>query len=92
MSARFPTTVHLSMTELARHGGDTGPHRDGWGLAYLEGGDACVFERAPLERLAKEGQLKAWRHEDFWQCMDTYREQQLLERLWQSGQAPWKVW
>jgi predicted glutamine amidotransferase len=42
MSARFPTTVHLSLEELARHGGGTGPHRDGWGLAFAEGGDALV--------------------------------------------------
>ena len=43
MSARFPTTVHLSMTELARHGGDTGPHRDGWGVAFVQQGDAFVL-------------------------------------------------
>jgi glucose-1-phosphate cytidylyltransferase len=59
---------------------------------YLDGGDACVFERGPLERLAQEGQLKAHTHDGFWQCMDTYREQQLLEKLWSSGQAPWKKW
>lgn len=59
---------------------------------YLEGGDGCVFERAPLERLAREGQLKAYQHQGFWQCMDTYREQQLLEKLWQSGKAPWMTW
>ena len=46
----------------------------------------------PMERLAREGQLKAFTHEGFWQCMDTYREQQLLDRLWQGGQAPWKKW
>ncbi|MBN8248009.1 MAG: glucose-1-phosphate cytidylyltransferase, partial [Verrucomicrobia bacterium] len=59
---------------------------------YLDGGDACVFERGPMERLAGEGQLKAYTHDGFWQCMDTYREQQLLEGLWQRGQAPWKTW
>ncbi len=59
---------------------------------YLEDGDECVFERGPLERLARDGQLKAFTHDGFWQCMDTYREQQLLEKLWQSGQAPWKKW
>lgn len=57
---------------------------------YLDPDDACVFERQPLERLAQAGQLKAWCHDGFWQCMDTYREQQLLEKLWQSGNAPWK--
>ena len=59
--------------------------------AYLDG-DGCTLERAPLERLAKEGQLKAFCHSGFWQCMDTYREQELLNRLWASGQAPWKTW
>jgi glucose-1-phosphate cytidylyltransferase len=59
---------------------------------YLEDGDSCVFERSPLERLSREGQLKAYQHPGFWQCMDTYREQQLLDKLWTSGQAPWKVW
>ncbi|NGO38569.1 glucose-1-phosphate cytidylyltransferase [Limisphaera ngatamarikiensis] len=54
--------------------------------------DNCVLEREPLERLAAEGQIAAWRHDGFWQCMDTYREQQLLTQLWNSGQAPWKVW
>ncbi len=58
---------------------------------YL-GGDDCVLEQGPLERLAREGQLKAWCHPGFWQCMDTYRERNLLNRLWQSGQAPWKLW
>ena len=43
ISARFPTTIHLSLDELARHGGDTGPHRDGWGVAYMQDGDALVL-------------------------------------------------
>lgn len=54
--------------------------------------DTCVLEAAPLQRLAAEGQITAWRHHGFWQCMDTYREQQLLTNLWTSGRAPWKVW
>lgn len=58
---------------------------------YLTGDD-CVLERGPMERLTSEGQLKAYRHNGFWQCMDTYREQQLLEKMWHSGKAPWKVW
>lgn len=58
---------------------------------YIEG-DSTVFEKAPLERLADEGQLMAYRHEGFWQCMDTQRDHQLLEKLWASGHAPWKVW
>ena len=57
---------------------------------YLDGDD-CVLERAPLERLAADGQLSAYRHEGFWQPMDTLRDKQLLERLWTSGRVPWKV-
>jgi glucose-1-phosphate cytidylyltransferase len=51
-----------------------------------------MFEQKPLERLAKEGQLAAYRHEGFWQCMDTVRDVRLLNGLWESGQAPWKKW
>jgi glucose-1-phosphate cytidylyltransferase len=58
---------------------------------YLDG-DETVLEREPLERLAKDGQLVAFRHGDFWQCMDTLRDTRLLESLWQTGKAPWKVW
>ena len=54
--------------------------------------DDTVFEREPLEQLAGEGQLVAYRHGDFWQCMDTLRDKQLLERLWKQEGAPWKVW
>jgi glucose-1-phosphate cytidylyltransferase len=55
-------------------------------------GDECVLEREPLERLAAEKQLMAFRHEGFFFAMDTYREYQLLNRMWDEGQAPWKVW
>ncbi len=58
---------------------------------YIEG-DSTVLEREPLEMLAKEGQLMAYAHEGFWQCMDTQRDKQKLEQLWESGLAPWKVW
>lgn len=58
---------------------------------YLDG-DACVFETKPLEKLAEQGELMSYRHEGFWQCMDTLREKDLLEKMWASGQAPWKVW
>jgi glucose-1-phosphate cytidylyltransferase len=54
--------------------------------------DETVLEREPLERLAADGQLMAYRHAGFWQPMDTLREKELLEALWQSGRAPWKVW
>ncbi len=55
-------------------------------------GDAIQFEKEPLEKLAAEGQLMAYRHESFWQCMDTLREKFILESLWNRGEAPWKVW
>lgn len=58
---------------------------------YIDGDDT-VWEREPLERLAGDRQLVAWRHTSFWQCMDTLREKYVLESLWQSGQAPWKIW
>ena len=58
---------------------------------YIEG-DSTVFERKPLERLAAQGELMSYLHRGFWQCMDTKREMDMLENLWQSGHAPWKVW
>lgn len=58
---------------------------------YLDGDD-CVFEQAPLTRLAEEGQLMSYQHTGFWQCMDTEREKKELEKLWSAGHAPWKVW
>lgn len=54
--------------------------------------DTTVFEQEPMQRLAAEGQLMSFYHSGFWQCMDTQREMQKLEALWQSGQAPWKIW
>ncbi len=54
------------------------------------GGDETVLEGAPLETLAREGQLMAYQHDGFWQCMDTMRDKQLLEKLWATGKAPWK--
>lgn len=56
------------------------------------GGDETQWEKEPMERLAREGQLMAYRHSDFWQCMDTLRDRVLLESLWQKGNAPWKTW
>lgn len=55
-------------------------------------GDHIIWEREPLEQLAETNQLKAYPHEGFWQCMDTLRDKNLLEELWDSGKAPWKVW
>jgi len=54
--------------------------------------DTTTLEREPLERIACEGQLMAYRHNGFWQCMDTMRDRQKLDRLLAAGQAPWKVW
>jgi glucose-1-phosphate cytidylyltransferase len=59
-------------------------------LDYIDGPDV-PFERGPLETLAEEGELRAFRHEGFWQPMDTLRDKHLLEDLWQSGRAPWAV-
>lgn len=58
---------------------------------YLDG-DETIFERNPLERLARENQLMAYKHHGFWQPMDTIRDRENLESLWQSNQAPWKIW
>lgn len=60
-------------------------------LNYIEG-DNTTLEKEPLETAARENQLMAYKHEGFWQCMDTLREKQQLEELWDSGGAPWKVW
>ena len=60
-------------------------------FSYLKD-DTTVFEQEPMTRLAAEGQLMSFYHDGFWQCMDTQREMQLLEKLWQSGNAPWKIW
>jgi len=60
-------------------------------LDYIEGDDV-MWEHAPLENLTRDGELMAFKHEGFWQCMDTLREKHILERFWASGDAPWKVW
>lgn len=60
-------------------------------LNYIDG-DNCIFERFPLETVANQGQLKAYKHKGFWQCMDTIRDKQYLEELWNLNKAPWKVW
>ena len=58
---------------------------------YLEG-DSTIFERTPLERLSAEGELKSYIFDGFWQCMDSKREHDILEKLYAEGKAPWKVW
>lgn len=60
-------------------------------FGYLKD-DTTVFEQEPLRQLAAQGQLKSFYHEGFWQCMDTKREKDKLEEMWQSGAAPWKQW
>ena len=60
-------------------------------MDYIEG-DSTVWEREPMEELAHDGMLSAYRHNGFWQPMDTLRDKSVLEELWQSGKAPWKMW
>lgn len=60
-------------------------------LDYIDG-DESVWEREPVERIARDGQLMGYRHHGFWSCMDTLKEKRMLEELWGSGDAPWAVW
>ena len=60
-------------------------------IDYIEG-DGTTFEKEPLERLSSEGQLMAYKHGGFWQCMDTLRDKEKLEEMWARGEAKWKVW
>lgn len=60
-------------------------------LNYIDG-DSTIWEREPIEKLAEEGQLSAYKHSGFWKPMDTLRDKNVLEELWQSEKAPWKIW
>ena len=60
-------------------------------IDYIES-DATVWEEEPLKRIVSEGQLAVYRHQGFWQNMDTLRDKHLLEKMWENGAAPWKVW
>ena len=60
-------------------------------IDYVDG-DETIWERIPIEKLSQEGQLMGFRHNGFWSCMDTLKEKNILEDLWSSGEAPWKVW
>ena len=60
-------------------------------IDYIDGDDS-IWERDPVERLAHDGQLVGYRHYGFWSCMDTLKEKNMLEELWTSGKAPWKIW
>ena len=59
---------------------------------YINDDEMAVFEQAPLESIAKEGKLQAYKHDGFWQCMDTQRDKIILENMWNTGNAPWKIW
>ena len=59
---------------------------------YLKEGDNTIFERSPLESLAKEGEIYSYRHMGFWKCMDTLRDKNQLEELWDTGKKPWAIW
>ena len=61
-------------------------------LDYLSHDENCILEREPLNELTRAGQLMVYAHDDFWQCVDTNRELELLNTLWDSGEVPWKVW
>jgi glucose-1-phosphate cytidylyltransferase len=61
-------------------------------LDYLHNDTTCVLEKEPMERLAKEGNLMAYRHDGFWQCMDTTRDMEYLNKAWATRNAPWKLW
>jgi glucose-1-phosphate cytidylyltransferase len=93
----------LEMSASRVHGFQEKPHGDGgWinggffvlsaGIGRYLNGDDTIWEREPMERLAAEDQLSAFRHEGFWHPMDTMRDKMYLEELWSSGAAPWKKW
>jgi glucose-1-phosphate cytidylyltransferase len=95
----------FGVTELDGNGRVTGFQEKPRSAQWVNGGFFCfqpgvlarlredsVLEREPLESLAAEGELRAYRHEGFWDCMDTYKDAILLNDLWASGAAPWKAW
>lgn len=59
---------------------------------YLSADESCILERAPLEKLSQDHQLNVYKHPGFWQCIDTFRDYELVTGLWASGKAPWKTW
>ncbi len=61
-------------------------------LDYIDDNEDCALEDRPLTRCTRDGQLCVYEHTDYWQCMDTYRDMELLERQWAGGNAPWKIW
>jgi len=93
----------VRFTEKPQFAGEYGPRvGEGWinggffvlepGITdYIDDDDSTKWEVAPLERLAKDGELMGYRHSDFWQCMDTLRDRRLLESLWNEGAPPWTI-
>jgi len=61
-------------------------------LDYLSADESCVLEQEPLKHVAADGQLAVYAHDGFWQCMDTFREYELLTKLWEENHAPWRIW
>ena len=59
---------------------------------YIDDNEKTSFEREPLENIAKDGGLQAYKHTGFWKCMDTQRDKHQLEGMWESHEAPWKIW
>lgn len=94
LDIRGDNTVHAFREKKAT---DSSPINAGYMVLdprvfdYIEGDDT-VFERKPLEMLAKQGELMSYMHKGYWQCMDTKREKDILEALWKGGKAPWKKW
>lgn len=94
--------IEIDDNHIIRHFKEKSKEDGGWingGFMILEpsiidyiADDETVFEKEPLESLAKDGELNAYKHHDFWQCMDTVRDKDLLEKLWSSSKPPWKVW
>jgi glucose-1-phosphate cytidylyltransferase len=97
--------LQFGVTELAADGRVLGFREKPRSEHWINGGFFClqsasldylaedsVLERRPLERLAAEGELRAYRHEGFWECMDTYKDSVALNDLWASGAAPWRLW
>ena len=97
--------VQFGVTQIDAHGVVRGFHEKPRSEHWINGGFFCfhervlsyldadsVLERAPLERLAADGELRAYRHEGFWDCMDTYKDAVELNDLWAAGAAPWRLW
>lgn len=94
---------HLDLNEnVVKEFSEKPQAREGWingAFFVLEPGvfdyiddDDTQWEKEPLEKLARDGQLMAYKHNSFWQCMDTLREKYILQRFWDSGDPPWKIW